>query len=162
MLFSGQHMLTATEPFRQLLAGIDFHGRIVLEVGVGTGVITQMVLDRGPERVIGYEIDPTLCQLSSAALELHIGDFREVTLPPLDARHGLVAAPPYDLLDLLVPLVSGPHAPIHDAILMISEKHFSLFPEFELAFTLAPTDFRPPTRPTSHLVIRKGFRSPTR
>lgn len=148
-------MLRATEPFRRLLAGIDLTNRVVLEIGVGTGVITRMVLDRGPLLVLGYEIDPDICKLRDARLDLRVADFQEATLPPPGTC--LIAAPPYGLLDALRPLVSGPDPLFDDVVLMVPEKRRADFPEFVVAFALNPDDFDPPTNPGRHLVLRRGF-----
>lgn len=157
MFFPGQHMLCTTEPFHALLSGIELSGRVVLEPCVGTGVITRLTLERGPQAVIGFEIDPDICQLVDPRLDLRIGDFRRATLPTLDPRHCLIAAPFYGLLDDLLPLVVGEHAPITDVILMVPETRLADFSGFEVAFVLGPEDFDPPPKTSCHYVIRRGF-----
>ncbi|NBS41258.1 hypothetical protein EBS80_01200 [bacterium] len=152
-------MLRTEEPLRSLLATIDLSRRVVIEVGVGTGAITRMVLDRAPDSVIGYEIDSDICALRDPRLDLRIGDFRAAPFPTLDARHCLIAAPPYGLLPDLRPLVTGRDAPIVDAILMVRRKHLVEFPDFAVAFTLGAEDFEPPTEHGDHFVIRRGFPS---
>lgn len=159
MFFPGQHMLRTVEPLRSLLATIDLSRRVVIEVGVGTGVITRLALDRAPESVIGYEIDPNICALRDPRLDLRIGDFRAATFPTLDARHCLIAAPPYDLLPNLRPFVSGTAAPIADAILIVRRKHLAEFPDFTVVFALGAEDFEPSTEHGDHFVIRRGFHS---
>ena len=64
------HMLRDVGPHRAWLSGTDLAGRGVVEFGVGTGVLTRLILERNPARVVGYEIDPDLCRLADPRFEL--------------------------------------------------------------------------------------------
>jgi 16S rRNA A1518/A1519 N6-dimethyltransferase RsmA/KsgA/DIM1 with predicted DNA glycosylase/AP lyase activity len=150
-------MLRETEPFRRLLAVIDLTGKTVIEVGVGTGVLTRMILGRNPKLVLGFEIDPQICQVLDFRLSLRIGDFRRVDGLPTGDDVCLIAAPPYDLLKDLMPLIFGPPSRIADVILMVPSSRLPRFSDFKVEFDLSHTAFDPHTDPGRHYVIRRGF-----
>ena len=150
------HVLTNTSEYAQLLTR-RVREREIIELGVGTGVLTRLLLDAGAKHVLGWEILPDVCGVKESP---------RFTLFPLDytkmeddfqRRHGkcLVANPAYDTLPFIVEKVL-PHTP--DAILMIPER---ALPEFEalgflIAFKLTGDDFEPKATGT-HIVIIRGF-----
>lgn len=161
-----QHMLVTKGPYSDLLHSIQLCGRIVIEIGVGTGQLTKLILENNPEKIIGYEIDPNFSDSVSdslkgvnllSKLELIIADFLQADLSFVNPTHCLISNPPYDLLKQIAPLVTGENSIFHDVILMVPEKKLGLFPDFKIAFTLNENDFDPPTKPGKHIVIIKGF-----
>lgn len=85
------------ERYQQLVAAEDYRGELpqalerlvqlddarVLEVGVGTGRITRLLVDRGA-RVLGYEQSAAMLAVARRLLgdrfEGHVGDIRSVTV----------------------------------------------------------------------------------
>lgn len=160
-----QHMLVTKDPYRKLLNSIILDNRIVIEIGVGAGDLTKLVLESNPEKVIGYEIDPSfytdttqdLEWLSNSKLDLIIADFLQADLSFINSKHCLISNPPYDLLEEIALMVSGENSMFCDVILMVPRKKLDLFPDFKIAFTLHENDFVPPTKPGEHCVIIRGF-----
>lgn len=159
-----QHFLRDTAAVRRLLATVDLSGRTVVEIGVGTGVLTGLILERGPERVIGYEVDPGVCALADPRLDLRIQDFRAADPRGFPEGTCLISFPPYALIPELIQLVEGSDAPFADAILMVRKRHLEALPSFHTALALPSHAFEPATEPGMHFVVRRGFRrrpSPT-
>jgi 16S rRNA A1518/A1519 N6-dimethyltransferase RsmA/KsgA/DIM1 with predicted DNA glycosylase/AP lyase activity len=96
-----QHVLVNVVHHRELLATLNLSGRHVLEFGVGTGALTKLVLERDPEAVIGYEIDPSLCQLRDSRLTLHEGDLTQAHFSYLAGagKYCIIANPRMNVLD---------------------------------------------------------------
>jgi SAM-dependent methyltransferase len=90
------------ERYQQLVAAEDYQGELprklerlvtldgarVLEVGMGTGRITRMMLDGGAS-VIGYERSPAMMAVARRLLgerfQGHVADIRQSMLPPASA-----------------------------------------------------------------------------
>ncbi|NPA12830.1 MAG: 16S rRNA (adenine(1518)-N(6)/adenine(1519)-N(6))-dimethyltransferase RsmA [Aquificae bacterium] len=54
----GQHLLIAPEVIKKIVEFIDIkEGDIVVEIGVGTGNLTQAILEKKPYKLFGIEID---------------------------------------------------------------------------------------------------------
>jgi SAM-dependent methyltransferase len=166
-------MLQNTDAYRRLLGIV--RGRNVLELGVGTGMLTKLLLDAGAARVLGYEIDPALAARAAALighgdrlgrLEIVRGDYTD----PEELRTGrlreavfatspwcLVANPAYSTLDYIQKeILPG----FDDAVLMVPERlaSSSVMAEhgFQEAFVLDGADFDPPAT-GKHVVLRSGF-----
>ncbi len=55
----GQHLLTAPGVIQKIVDQLDIKSEdIVVEIGVGTGQLTEEILERNPEKLYGIEIDP--------------------------------------------------------------------------------------------------------
>lgn len=84
----GQHFLRDTGILRDIAHAVDCPpGGVVVEVGAGTGQLTEVLLDRGLP-VIALEIEPRLL----AHLERRFGDSESLRLVQADARTVDVAA----------------------------------------------------------------------
>lgn len=147
------HVTKNLDPFRTLFTEGFLRGRDVIEFGVGTGALTQLILDAGARSVVGYEILPNICTVTDPRLTLHTADFTKAPIT-LNRHKAIVANPPYSTLRFLAERVFV-HTP--DVILMVPPRELHLFPDFEEAFRMSGTDFDPPARGV-HLVIRRGFR----
>jgi 8-oxo-dGTP pyrophosphatase MutT (NUDIX family) len=152
-----QHMLKSLGEYRAFLSRINLVGRVVVEVGVGTGALTVLILAWNPDLVIGYEIDRSLpCPVASPLFDLRTEDFASADLSYVDARHCLIANPPYSLLTTIGSLVNGDDRCFDDVILMVPEDRIHQFPGFRAEFTLSGGDFDPPAS-GRHAVTRRGF-----
>src|SRR5688572_1209123 len=72
------------------VAALD--GARVVEVGMGTGRVTRLLLDAGAS-VVGYERSPAMLTVARRLLadrfEGHVADVRELALPPASADVGV-------------------------------------------------------------------------
>lgn len=57
-----EHTLVATDEYVKALAG-RIRGWDVLELGVGKGALTQLILNAGANSVTGYEIVSNVCNV---------------------------------------------------------------------------------------------------
>jgi 16S rRNA (adenine1518-N6/adenine1519-N6)-dimethyltransferase len=97
-----QHFLIDPRIVERILSCISVRDRTVLEIGPGTGILTQALLEEGA-RVIAVELDYDLCrglrerfhrEIINGRLTLIEGDAARVDLPPF---HCVVANLPYSL-----------------------------------------------------------------
>ena len=149
------HVLRDLGPHRHELATLGLRGRSILEVGAGTGALTELLLEQGPARVVAYEIVPGLCRLRDPRLELHEEDITGADLDSLAGQgFALIANPPYSLLPYLRGVIE--RLGVADVLVMASPKKAALFEGYEVAFELPGEAFEPPAR-GRHLVLRRGF-----
>jgi 16S rRNA A1518/A1519 N6-dimethyltransferase RsmA/KsgA/DIM1 with predicted DNA glycosylase/AP lyase activity len=151
-----QHMLDNTRGYLELLRDCHIENSQVLELGCGTGVLTQLILDMRPAKVVGYEIHAGLCKVVHPTFELREIDLFTADLGFLSQGNWkIISNPPYNALPLLREIID--RYAIQDAVIMTSRKKSALFPDFEVALILDGADFSPPST-GEHLVLRKGFR----
>lgn len=147
------HVLLATEHYRRELKD-RVRGRHVLELGVGTGVLTQLLLDAGASTITGYEIVPDVCKIEDSRLTLHTADYTSL-LQPMLLDTCLVANPAYSTLPFIVEHVLSL---VRDVILMIPERALPQFKAlgFRELFLLEGSEFEPQAQGVHHVVVR-GF-----
>ncbi len=89
---------------REELRSEGLQGEVILEIGPGKGVLTEPLLELGPERVIAVELDDRLIPvlrerfsswIQAGRLQLIQGDFRDLDLAL--SRFSLIANIPYYL-----------------------------------------------------------------
>lgn len=151
------HVLKELQRYRELLQSISLKGRQVIEIGVGTGALTQLILERDPQSVIGYEILNGLCKIDDPRLHLTIGDATTQAWPAIHSAQCLIANPPYSLIPWLVEKLEAYSPQLHDVILMVNPKNLPSFPDFDRVFCLDGKAFEPETEAMEHWVIRRGF-----
>lgn len=154
-----QYFLVQDERHRAALEKLPLKGRWVLEIGVGQGALTKLLLERGA-KVLGYEIEPGLCRLAHENLVLVEGDVRErsniVHDPNANVRSSdwaFISNPPYQLLPWIQENVVNI---IHDALILIPELARSDFPDFEVVDQLTGEMFSPLSS-AIHFLIQRGF-----
>lgn len=147
------HFLQRLERYRALVNALPLTGRTVIDIGMGHGEVTRLLLDTDVSHVIGFEIDATLPDIEDPRLNIVIGDIREheSTFPQGAA---VVSNPPYFLLPYLWDLFE--RKGVEDIVLMVPASK-GVPAGFDLVFTLEGNAFDPPAE-GSHLVVRKGFR----
>lgn len=149
--------LIETSDYKSLLSQLNFEGLTAIEVGTGRGVLTRLLLERNPKRVIGYEIDPGLTrELTDPRLDLRIEDITKADLSELSfvENLALVSNPPYKILEW-IKLNLIDQLRLKRVILMTSPKLYKqLFPDYEVCFELDGEAFIPVTPGKKHLVIK--------
>lgn len=142
-----QHYLIDTSTHERVLP--DLTGKDVLEVGVGHGELTELILRKNPRAIIGYEIAKGVCKIDDLRFTLVEEDIR------LSRRsfngYVLVSNPPYSLL----PYIRHEINP-KEAILMVPSTALDMFPEYKTLASLPGTAFDPPSKGTHH-IIAKGL-----
>ncbi len=148
-----QHFLRQTDGFDALLSQCQLVGRSVLEIGVGEGDLTQVILRHGGQ-VKGYELDTSLGRHLS---DIVYADITKVPLGFLSKDWACISAPPYSLLPWILDLLD--RYEMHDAILMTSAKKQPLLEArgFKTVFALTGEDFYPPAEGL-HYVMQRGFK----
>jgi 16S rRNA A1518/A1519 N6-dimethyltransferase RsmA/KsgA/DIM1 with predicted DNA glycosylase/AP lyase activity len=152
MSVSEHYFTTNLAPIQKALDKISLKDRHVLEIGAGTGALTQILLDK-EAKVTAVELTPGLCQLTHPNLTLLECDVRD-----LDLSFGwdcLVSIPPISMVPFIRSILNI-HK-VQDACVMVpSRKHKKLFKDFWVACKLTGRDFSPPCE-GSHLFVRRGF-----
>ena len=153
------HMLKNTTQYSELLKSIRYDRlklTTILELGVGTGILTQLILKHTPYNVKGIEIEPHAL-LKTEQVELMICDMKTVNYSFLnDSVYGIISNPPYCCLEFIRKLIDKYN--VKNVILMVPDSKLVLFPEFDIMFILNHRDFDPPASIDSqHFVIKKGF-----
>ncbi len=143
----GQHWLLAPRFADCALSGMELAGRPVVEVGVGTGVLTEAILARGPANLIGVEIDPAIVPLNiRKRIDLRIADVNAIDLTSLgqDGAATLVSTPPYDVLDVLVAAVRA--GAFRESLLLVPSHREAEFSDAKSVARLDGDCFEPPAR----------------
>jgi hypothetical protein len=162
-----QYFTTNPTKVRAVLSRLDLSRHIVIELGVGTGIITREVLRRDPIGVIGYEIEPELVTIEDERLAMVAGDFTRSDLRVLGRLRGgdhplaVIANPPYKELPFIKREIIDKHD-IKDVLLMIPARRLKDFPAregYRVVAELSREDFSPPAaiEAPRHLLIARGF-----
>jgi SAM-dependent methyltransferase len=156
------HVLTKTDAYQAALNEL-IPGRDVLELGVGTGALTKLILEAGAKSVVGYEILPDVCDLKNPRFTLVTADYTtelDYLAKPgwsgVEARRlVLVANPAYSTLPFIKEHVL-PH--IENAVIMVGEKQLQEFKElgFRILFWLTGDAFEPKAK-GMHYVLARGL-----
>lgn len=162
-----QYFTTNPAKVRGVLARLDLRDHLVVELGVGTGIITREVLRRDPVGVVGFEIEPELVTVTDERLSIVPGDFTRTDLGMIgrlrEGKHPLavIANPPYKQLPFIKREIIDKHD-IHDVLLMIPARRLKDFPAregYRIVAELSREDFSPPASADAprHLLIARGF-----
>ncbi|MDX1901385.1 MAG: rRNA adenine N-6-methyltransferase family protein [Gammaproteobacteria bacterium] len=157
-----EHMLSDIRLYNKLLSNLDLTNVTVLEFGAGDGVLTEIILDQNPKKIIAYEFSEILAdklkmRLDSPLLDLRVADFTKEDFSYLEeGQYVVISNPPYSTIQFLQEKVIQPYR-INDVIMMTSStKKQKYFSDYEVAFSLEEKDFSPPAR-GNHFVMQKGF-----
>jgi hypothetical protein len=153
----GQHFMVNGGMHRLLLSSISLKSLSVLEIGVGHGELTEIILERNPVVVLGYEIEQGLCQFRHSRFFLVEDSILNLKK---EAVKGwcIISNPPYSLLPWikinLLPI-------IHDVILLIPERERTAFEYlgFTSYITIDGDSFNPPSK-GKHVLVKRGFDVP--
>ncbi len=136
------------EEILQRLKNIKFQR--VVELGAGKGDFTTLFKDCGHE-IIAYEIDGELKEEfninvpNAKFIQMDINELEKI-----ESQDILISAPPYDLL----PMISKKF--INDSnrkyILMVPQKHFKLFKDYEIIYVLGGEEFTPQSRGEHYII----------
>ncbi len=143
------------QPFQKVLSEVDLNLMTILEFGIGNGDLTNLILQRNPRIVLGYEINPNLIMPEHEKLIINFKDFTEENFKWLrNGKCGVICIPPQKKLEDVKEIIEQNN--IDHAIITVPKSKKKLFPEFEVVEELKGTDFTPERRGV-HLVLRKGF-----
>lgn len=121
----GQHWLHDTATLEAMAAGVGA-GDTVLEIGPGTGTLTEVLLGKGA-RVIAVEKDNSLLKqlsvkFSDNDFELHNDSILEFDLTALPSGYKVVANIPYYLTSNLIRTLSESTNPPDSAVLLVQKE----------------------------------------
>lgn len=158
MTTNEQHFLVNLEPYRQLLSTLDLSDFTVLEFGVGNGELTNLILERNPKKVIGYEIDPTLNFPTHPNFELRLSDFTNESFEFIkNEKVAIISNPPYSTIPFIKDQIIDRYQ-LNHVVMMLPSKLKSLFPNSKEAIIFQGDDFRPVSKGTHHVsVLWKGI-----
>lgn len=165
-----QHFLSNLASIRDIFSQSIINDKSILEIGVGSGILTKLILEANPKAILGFEIDKTItCEIEDLRFEIFYEDFTTVNnittltiggsqIKIEDENFGIISAPPYDLLPFIKNFIDKNL--IRNVILITSSKYLILFPEregYSTQIVLEGDDFTPRAE-GNHYVIKKGFR----
>ena len=160
---SDQFFTFNIESFDKVLKNIDsVQSYSILEIGSGTGIISNSILNKKPKKLIVNEIDPKICYALGSNVDLIKKDFREINVDTLNIDNreyfGLISNPPYNLLLDIRRFIDREN--IKNVILIVPAwRYTELFIDFEIVGALKNEDFLPSAKSENdiHLIIKKGF-----
>lgn len=139
-------MTQLSGPYEALFSQLA--GREVIEIGLGRGDTTRLLLAAGVERVVGFEPDRSLYTeiWDDPQVEVYDFDFRlfENARITFESDPALVSDPPAHLIPDVVAFIE--HQAIEDVLLTLPADRIPF--GFEVVFTL----------PDSRVVVRLGFK----
>lgn len=124
----GQHWLTDVSALDAICDAADIKaGEIVLEIGPGTGTLTDRLIERGAE-VVALEFDRELIRdlrkkyQNIPSVAIQEGDIRTYDFGTLPNGYKIVANIPYYLTSQLIRLISESSNPPQTAVLLIQKE----------------------------------------
>jgi 23S rRNA (adenine-N6)-dimethyltransferase len=151
-----QHFFRDPALARRVVYALPIATRIVIDVGAGTGLLSEALADRG-FRVIAIEKDARLFRALRARfigrtnIECHHGDALTASLPR--ERYSVVSNVPFGISAALVRRLIGESRPPDDAFLILQLEAAQKF-----AGTPHETQFSLITKPSFELAIMRRFR----
>jgi hypothetical protein len=138
-----QYMTRRLEHIAQILDCMDLLGRKVIEIGIGKGALTELLIERG-SHVIGYEIDPTITPESvKSKIDYREGDFKRSDFSYIQNYCTcLIANPPYRELGSIRESIICRYN-LQEYLLCIPATQRMLFPEATVVGSLTGEDFVP-------------------
>eukprot|EP01080_Neovahlkampfia_damariscottae_P011340 gene11340-4508_t len=157
------HVLSkkSMEIVQQHMKKINFENLNILELGVGTGNLTKLILSNNPLKVIGIEIQENLCKIEHKKLSLVINDLTQVDYSFLkEGEWAIISNPPYSLSPFIKHLIN--EYSIQKSMLIVGEKRYKTnFEDFNVDH-IFKYNFCEPPAPGDHVLISKGFCSKNR
>ncbi|MFO0705054.1 MAG: 16S rRNA (adenine(1518)-N(6)/adenine(1519)-N(6))-dimethyltransferase RsmA [Candidatus Andersenbacteria bacterium] len=130
----GQNFLIDSQARDAIITAAELTPRdVVLEIGPGSGVLTQKLVERA-KKVLAIDIDPYLLEVTrlatqkngmdAANLELQLQDVRKINLPKLfpDGNYVVVSNVPYYLTGYLFELFTSTTVPPKKLLLTIQKE----------------------------------------
>jgi hypothetical protein len=149
-----QHMTRNIGGISHALDALELSEKAVIEIGVGGGAITKLLLERGAA-VIGCEIDPTLVPPPiRSRITLLEGDYKDIDFSLVCSkteRPILIANPPYRELPEIAAGVIRKYN-LKEYILFIPAVQRMLFPDASVVARMTGDDFVPAAI-GQHLII---------
>lgn len=154
---SEQHTIKNLDQYTDVLGKLQLNTSHVLELGVGTGTLTSLILNQKPLSFLGTEIDPLLIpKIEGSNVQVLCADLTQVDYQFLtEKKYTLICNPPYSLLPFIKTQIIDRYN-LECVIIMAPSKLLTLFPDFVQLFQLSGEHFDPPAR-GSHLVLSRGF-----
>ena len=174
----GQHFLTDKNIVRKMVALVPQSDSTVYEIGPGTGILTEGLIERGFP-VTAFEIDPESVQyleerFKNAALTIISGDFLEFTLDKLSLNAYWAGNLPYNITSPIFFKLVENRAYISEGVFMIQKEvadrlaaphgsktygllsvYLQAFFEVKVEFKVPPGVFNPPPKVMSAVISLK-------
>lgn len=149
-----QHMLNNKMLYDSILSPSTIEGKKILELGVGTAMLTNLICKYNPEKIRGYEIDESFSSFIPKDVEMIYGDFTQEDFSFIDDSWVVISNPPYETLGFIEEKILSK---TKNAIIMIPEKRMRDYSNmgFGKFLTFEGKDFYPPSK-GEHLVVARG------
>jgi len=148
------------QELNRVLQSISLKNSNILDIGAGTGIISNLILNQNVKKLTINEYDSNICYNTNKNVQILKGDFRKINFDKIISRNnfGIISNPPYNLLSDLRDFID--YHKISNVILIIPAWRYSeLFTDFQIVGALKNTDFLPAGQSKNdvHLIIQKGF-----
>jgi len=157
-----QFFIYNTDELTRIIDDLSLKNFTILDIGAGTGVISNILISKKISHLIISEIDPNICYDLTKTTYLTKGDFRKFSLPKVDLeRFGIISNPPYYLLPYIRDFIDKEK--IANVILIIPASYYTeFFSDFNIVGSIKNEDFYPQIklRDQIYLIIKKGFQEP--
>lgn len=144
-----------TTKLKGALSVLDLANQNIVEIGVGTGIFTKVLLEQGVDQVVGFENDLRLRYITPQNVEVRRQDIRAANLSFLQSsRYTLVANPPYYAIPFIKREIIDKFA-LTGVVLMVPVSQQHLFPDYKILAEFNNDDFYPIVKNAAnkHLLI---------
>lgn len=137
---------------RELIKKINIKNKKIIEIGSGTGMLSQVIIEKEPSSLDLFEIDESL--FNPFYTEERV-NYYNINLLNIDFNkyqdNIIISAPPYSLMEFLSKKLKEENIKF---ILLLTKRYFHLFEDYEILGNLTGVDFNPtPNTKTSHFLI---------
>lgn len=145
-------------PFARVVETLDLTGLTVLDMGCGTGLLTESILARNPAKVIAWDLDTSGMPerlKTHPKVELRQKDFTTEDYSfLLKTPYAIVSNPPYVQFPFIRGLIEA--IPPAGVLVITSDLGVRNYPKYEVMARLWGEDFCPVPR-GDHYVLLGGF-----
>lgn len=157
-----RHLTANTEHFERVLSNINLTGMNILEIGYGTGYLTEIILRQNINHYRGYDINEPKdgempeSLLADSRAKFIVEDFTKDDFSFMrEGEWAVISNPPYFLIPIIKKQIIEPFQPL-GVVLITSQARARDYPGYVVESVQDGMDFDPPAKGL-HFVITDGF-----